>query len=81
MIKIKLLNRSINTERSLLLPGKRRIVPYSIQWLKRLRPALFRQDAITLIDLLQRLQIKPLVAHRLPIHRQGKLRSFWPRAA
>lgn len=51
----------------LLLPGKRRIVPYSIQWLKRLRPALFRQDAITLIDLLQRRQIKPLVAHRFPL--------------
>lgn len=52
---------------SLLLLGRRRIVPYSIQWLKRLRPALFRQDAITLIDLLQRRQIKPLVAHRFPL--------------
>jgi NADPH:quinone reductase len=51
----------------LLLPGKRRIVPYSIQWLKRFRPALFRRDATTLIDLLQRLQIKPLVAHRFPL--------------
>ncbi|MBI2470120.1 MAG: zinc-binding dehydrogenase [Planctomycetes bacterium] len=51
----------------LLLPGKRRIVPYSIQWLKRLRPALFREDAITLIDLLRRLQIKPIVAHRFPL--------------
>src|SRR6184192_2749123 len=27
-----------------LLPGRKRVVPYSIQWLKRLRPALFRQD-------------------------------------
>jgi NADPH:quinone reductase len=51
----------------LLLPGRRRILPYSIQWLKRLRPALFRQDALTLIDLLQRRQIKPLVAHRFPL--------------
>ncbi len=51
----------------LLLPGRRRIVPYSIQWLKRLRPALFRQDAITLMDLLQRRQIKPLVAHRFAL--------------
>jgi NADPH2:quinone reductase len=50
-----------------LLPGRRRIVPYSIQWLKRLRPAFFRQDAITLIDLLQRRQIKPIVAHRFPL--------------
>lgn len=51
----------------LLLPGRRRIVPYSIQWLKRLRPTSFRQDVTTLIGLLQRLQIKPLVAHRFAI--------------
>jgi len=51
----------------LLLPGRRRIVPYRIQWLKRLRPALFRQDATTLIDLLRRQRIKPLVAHRFPL--------------
>ena len=36
-----------------LLPGRKRVVPYSIQTLKRLRPALFRQDLITLFDLLQ----------------------------
>ena len=30
-----------------LIPGRKRVVPYSIQWLKRLRPALFRQDLIT----------------------------------
>jgi NADPH:quinone reductase len=35
-----------------LLPGRKRVVPYSIQWLKRLRPALFRQDLIALLDLL-----------------------------
>jgi NADPH2:quinone reductase len=27
-----------------LLPGRRRVVPYSIQWLKRLKPAWFRED-------------------------------------
>src|SRR5438093_12711440 len=32
--------------------GRKRTVPYSIQWLKRLRPALFRQDLIALFDLL-----------------------------
>jgi NADPH:quinone reductase-like Zn-dependent oxidoreductase len=36
-----------------LLPGRKRVVPYSIQWLKRLRPALFRQDLIALFELLQ----------------------------
>jgi len=36
-----------------LLPGRKRVVPYSIQTLKRLKPALFRQDLIALFDLLQ----------------------------
>jgi len=50
-----------------LLPGRRRIIPYSIQTLKRWKPALFRQDLIALVDLLQRVKIKPLVAQRFPI--------------
>jgi len=50
-----------------LLPGRKRIVPYSIQTLKRWKPALFRQDLITLLDLLQQQKIKPLVAKRFPI--------------
>jgi NADPH:quinone reductase-like Zn-dependent oxidoreductase len=50
-----------------LLPGRRRVVPYSIQTLKRLRPALFRQDLIALFDLLQQQKIKPLIARRFPL--------------
>jgi NADPH:quinone reductase-like Zn-dependent oxidoreductase len=50
-----------------LLPGRRRLVPYSIQWLKRLRPGLFRQDLITLFDLLREQKIKPLIARRFPL--------------
>jgi NADPH2:quinone reductase len=50
-----------------LLPGRKRVVPYSIQWLKRVRPALFRQDLIALFDLLQQQKIKPLIAQRLPL--------------
>jgi NADPH2:quinone reductase len=50
-----------------LLPGRRRVIPYSIQTLKRLRPALFRQDLIALFDLLQQHKIKPLIAHRFPL--------------
>jgi NADPH2:quinone reductase len=50
-----------------LLPGRKRVVPYSIQWLKRLKPALFRQDLIALFDLLQQQQIKPLIAQRFPL--------------
>jgi NADPH2:quinone reductase len=50
-----------------LFPGRKRVVPYSIQTLKRLKPALFRQDLIALFDLLQRKKIKPLIAQRLPL--------------
>jgi NADPH:quinone reductase-like Zn-dependent oxidoreductase len=50
-----------------LLPGRKRVVPYSIQWLKRLRPALFRQDLTALFDLLQQHKIKPLIAQRFPL--------------
>lgn len=50
-----------------LLPGRKRVVPYSIQWLKRLRPALFRQDLIALFDLLQQKKIKPLIAQQFPL--------------
>jgi NADPH:quinone reductase-like Zn-dependent oxidoreductase len=50
-----------------LLPGRKRIVPYSIQTLKRLKPALFRQDLIALLNLLQQQKVKPLIAQRFPL--------------
>jgi NADPH2:quinone reductase len=50
-----------------ILPGRKRVVPYSIQWLKRLRPGLFRQDLITLFELLRQRKIEPLVAQRFPL--------------
>src|SRR5262245_59299014 len=50
-----------------VLPGRRRVVPYSIQTLKRMKPALFRQDLIALLDLLRQKRIKPLIAQRLPL--------------
>jgi NADPH:quinone reductase len=43
------------------------VLPYSIQWLKRLKPALFRQDLIALFDLLGQQKITPLIAQRLPL--------------
>jgi NADPH:quinone reductase-like Zn-dependent oxidoreductase len=52
---------------SWLLPGRKRVVPYSIQTLKRLKPELFRQDLIALFDLLQQQKIKPLIAQRFPL--------------
>jgi NADPH2:quinone reductase len=50
-----------------ILPGRKRVVPYSIQWLKRLKPALFRQDLIALFDFLKQQKIKPLIAQRFPL--------------
>ena len=50
-----------------LLPGRRWVVPYSIQTLKRLRPELFRQDLIALLDLLRQGKVKPIIARRLPL--------------
>ena len=52
---------------SRILPGRRRVIPYSIQWLKRLKPAWFHQDLITLFDLVHQEKITPLVAQRLPL--------------
>jgi NADPH2:quinone reductase len=50
-----------------LLPSRKRIVPYSIQTLKRLKPAWFREDLTALLRLLERKDIKPLVAQRFPL--------------
>jgi NADPH2:quinone reductase len=50
-----------------LLPGRKRVVPYSIQSLKRLKPGWFREDLITLLDLLRQQKIKPLIAMRFPL--------------
>ena len=48
-------------------PGRKRVIPYSIQWLKRMKPELFRKDLITLFDLLKQQGIKPLIAQRFPL--------------
>jgi NADPH:quinone reductase-like Zn-dependent oxidoreductase len=50
-----------------LLPGRKRVIPYSIQWLKRLRPAWFRGDLMALFDLLQQRKVQPLIAQRFPL--------------
>ncbi len=50
-----------------LLPGRKRVVPYSIQTLKRLKPKWFRQDLIVLFDLLKQQKIKPIIARRFPL--------------
>jgi len=52
---------------SWLLPGRKRLVPYSIQTLKRLKPEFFRHDLMTLFDLLQQKKIRPVIAQRFPL--------------
>lgn len=51
--------------RNWLKPGRKKMVPYSIQWLMRVRPVWFRHDLLTLLGLLSRGEIKPLIAARL----------------
>jgi NADPH2:quinone reductase len=48
-------------------PGRKRMAPYSIQWLMRFRPAWFCNDLLALMDLLKEGKIKPLIAERLPL--------------
>jgi NADPH2:quinone reductase len=50
-------------------PGRKSMVPYSIQWLMRFKPKWFRQDLLMLLDLLKHGQIKPLIAQRLPLEK------------
>jgi len=59
-----------------LLPGRKRVVPYSIQWLKRVRPSLFRQDLITLFDLLGQGNIRPLIARRFALPQARDAQEF-----
>jgi NADPH:quinone reductase len=50
-----------------LLPGRKRVVPYSIQTFKRLKPDLFQQDWIAMLELLHQKKVKPLIAQRFPL--------------
>ena len=52
---------------SYLLPGNKRITTYSIQWLKRFRPAWYREDLSALLELLRQGKIKPIIAERTPL--------------
>ena len=50
-----------------LSPGNRRMMLYSIQTLKRFKPAWFQEDLTTLVDLLKQRKIKPIIAERIPL--------------
>jgi NADPH2:quinone reductase len=50
-----------------LIPDKRKIIPYSIQTLKRRKPAWFLEDLEILLNLLKHEKIKPIIAARMPL--------------
>jgi len=52
---------------SRVLPGRRRVMLYSIQWLMRANRDMFRDDLSTLFQLLHEQKIKPIVARRFPL--------------
>ena len=55
------------TAGAFFLPGQKRVLPYSIQWLKRRKPAWFRDDLTALLRLLSEEKIEPIVAARFPL--------------
>jgi NADPH2:quinone reductase len=55
-----------------LIPYKRKVIPYSIQTLKRRRPAWFREDLQILLNLLKQEKIKPIIAARMPLNEAAK---------
>jgi len=50
-----------------LLPGRKRVLPYSIQTLKRMKSAWFREDLLVLFQLLRDKKVQPLIAQRFPL--------------
>jgi len=77
--------------RAFLSPGRRPILPYSIQYLKRRKPTWFREDLSTLLDPLRDKKINPMIAQLLPLSEarraqellgqgsvRGKIRTRWP---
>jgi NADPH:quinone reductase len=51
-----------------LIPDRRKVIPYSIQTLKRRKPDWFREDLQILFNLLKHEKIKPIIAARLPLN-------------
>jgi hypothetical protein len=57
------------------------MVPYSVQWLMRFKPAWFRHDLLTLLDLLKQGKIKPLIAQWLPLEEAHRVHEMLGKAA
>ena len=51
-----------------LIPDSRKVIPYSIQTLKRRKPDWFREDLQIVFNLLKQQKIKPIISTRLPLN-------------
>jgi NADPH2:quinone reductase len=51
-----------------LIPDSRKVIPYSIQTLKRRQPDWFREDLQIVFNLLKQQKIKPVISTRLPLN-------------
>jgi NADPH:quinone reductase-like Zn-dependent oxidoreductase len=66
---------------SYLVPANKRITTYSIQWLKRLRPAWYREDLSALFELLRQGKFKPIIAERIPLDEVARAHELLGRGA
>lgn len=64
-----------------LLPYRRKVIPYSIQTLKRRRPDWFRDDLTLLLNLLKQGKIKPIIASRMPLDEAAKAHELLEKGA
>src|SRR5215212_9189664 len=66
---------------SYLVPANKRITTYSIQWLKRLRSASYREDLSALFELLRQGKFKPIIAERIPLDEVARAHELLGRGA
>ena len=66
---------------SYLAPGNKRITIYSIQWLRRIRPACYREDLMALLEMLRQRKIKPIIAERIPLEEVTRAHELLGRGA
>jgi NADPH:quinone reductase-like Zn-dependent oxidoreductase len=71
----------IFTGATYLIPGKKRTTPYSIQTLKRFRPAWYREDLSALLELLRQGKIEPIIAERIPLEEAARAHELLGRGA
>lgn len=55
-----------------LIPDSRKVIPYSIQTLKRRKPDWFREDLQIVFNLLKQQKIKPIISTRLPLNQAAQ---------